>query len=56
MKDSSIPIYDKAPKGFIRVNAMTTPLGYARYSNGKSFLKGERIDILVKEEFLPLRK
>lgn len=56
MNKIKMQIFDKTPKGFIRVNAMTTPLGYARYTNGKSFLKGERVDILVKEEFLPLRK
>lgn len=56
MNKIKIQIFDKPPKDFVRINALTTPLGYARYTNGKSFLKGERVDILVKEEFLPLRK
>lgn len=45
----SVAVYNKAPKGFIKIEGTTTaPKGYTWYNNGKSRFGDEYINILVK--------
>ena len=44
-----VAVYNKAPRGFAKINnATTAPKGYSWYSNNKSLFGDERINILVK--------
>ena len=50
-KEKEIEYVDKVPEGYeVLKGAMTAPLGYTWYTNGKSLLKGERHSILVKDK------
>ena len=50
-KEKEIEYVDKVPEGYkVLEGAMTAPLGYTWYTNGKSLLKGEHHPILVKDK------
>ena len=50
-KEKVIEYVDEVPKGWVKNDGATTaPLGYKWYTNGKSLIKGERKNILVKEK------
>lgn len=50
-KEKEIEFVEEVPKGYkVLEGAMTAPLGYTWYTNGKSLLKGEHKSILVKDK------
>ena len=50
-KEKVIEYVNEVPKGWVKNDGATTaPLGYKWYTNGKSLIKGERKNILVKEK------
>ena len=50
MNGRVVPVYNEAPKGFVKTNGATTaPKGYEWYSNNKNLFGDERINILVRK-------